>query len=83
MYSEQSKISLQGSRDNMSIVLVTFPAAPKPNPEAQRQEAELEMAIARKIKGSLTFPYFNSLYSLCCCINSRSRCHIHESDIIN
>jgi len=80
----KSKISLQGSRDNMSIVLVTFPAAPKPNPEAQRQEAELEMAIARKIKGSLTFPYFNSLYSLCCCINSRSQCHIHhESDIIN
>ncbi|XP_025074033.1 protein phosphatase 1B-like isoform X4 [Pogonomyrmex barbatus] len=40
----------KGSRDNMSIVLVTFPAAPKPNPEAQRQEAELEMVIARRIK---------------------------------
>ncbi|XP_072755758.1 protein phosphatase 1B isoform X2 [Anoplolepis gracilipes] len=40
----------KGSRDNMSIVLVTFPAAPKPNPEAQRQEAELETAITRRIK---------------------------------
>ncbi|RLU14969.1 hypothetical protein DMN91_012856 [Ooceraea biroi] len=40
----------KGSRDNMSIVLVTFPAAPKPSPEAQRQEAELEMAIERRIK---------------------------------
>ncbi|XP_011062398.1 PREDICTED: protein phosphatase 1B isoform X2 [Acromyrmex echinatior] len=40
----------KGSRDNMSIVLVTFPAAPKPNPEALKQEADLEMAIARRIK---------------------------------
>ncbi|KAG7202896.1 hypothetical protein KM043_010040 [Ampulex compressa] len=40
----------KGSRDNMSIVLVTFPAAPKPNPEAQKKEAELEMAIERRIK---------------------------------
>ena len=40
----------KGSRDNMSIVLVTFPAAPKPNPEAQKKEAELEMDIERRIK---------------------------------
>ncbi|XP_076666855.1 protein phosphatase 1B isoform X2 [Andrena cerasifolii] len=40
----------KGSRDNMSIVLVTFPAAPKPSPEAQKKEAELEMAIERRIK---------------------------------
>ncbi|XP_015120316.1 protein phosphatase 1B isoform X2 [Diachasma alloeum] len=40
----------KGSRDNMSIVLVTFPAAPKPNAEAQRKEAELEKAIERRIK---------------------------------
>ncbi|XP_012272119.1 protein phosphatase 1B isoform X2 [Orussus abietinus] len=40
----------KGSRDNMSIVLVTFPGAPKPSPEAQKKEAELEMAIERRIK---------------------------------
>ncbi|KZC11184.1 Protein phosphatase 1B [Dufourea novaeangliae] len=40
----------KGSRDNMSIVLVTFPAAPKPSPEAQKKEAELETAIERRIK---------------------------------
>ncbi|XP_024938916.1 protein phosphatase 1B isoform X2 [Cephus cinctus] len=40
----------KGSRDNMSIVLVTFPGAPKPSPEAQKMEAELEMAIERRIK---------------------------------
>lgn len=78
IYSGQFDILLQGSRDNMSIVLVTFPAAPKPNPEAQRQEAELEMAIERRIKGSLTFPYLHPLYSFCCCINSRSQCHTHH-----
>ncbi|XP_017789773.1 PREDICTED: protein phosphatase 1B-like [Habropoda laboriosa] len=65
----------KGSRDNMSIVLVTFPAAPKPNPEAQEKEAELEMAIERRIKGSLTFPYTHQLYSLCCCINTKSQYH--------
>ncbi|KAK0182257.1 hypothetical protein PV327_000412 [Microctonus hyperodae] len=40
----------KGSRDNMSIVLVTFPAAPKPSVEAQMKEAELEMAIERRVK---------------------------------
>ncbi|XP_057337206.1 protein phosphatase 1B isoform X1 [Microplitis mediator] len=40
----------KGSRDNMSIVLVTFPAAPKPSIEAQKKEAELETAIERRIK---------------------------------
>ncbi|CAK9814010.1 Protein phosphatase 1B [Anthophora quadrimaculata] len=40
----------KGSRDNMSIVLVTFPAAPKPSLEAQKKEAELEMAIERRMK---------------------------------
>ncbi|XP_076288974.1 protein phosphatase 1B isoform X2 [Lasioglossum baleicum] len=40
----------KGSRDNMSIVLVTFPAAPKPSPAAQLKETELETAIERSIK---------------------------------
>lgn len=70
-------ISLQGSRDNMSIVLVTFPAAPKPNPEAQKEEAELEMALERRIKGSFIFSYLHPLYSFCCCINSRSQYYTH------
>ncbi|XP_048509955.1 protein phosphatase 1B isoform X2 [Athalia rosae] len=40
----------KGSRDNMSIVLVTLPGAPKPSAEAQKKEAELEKAIERRIK---------------------------------
>jgi hypothetical protein len=35
----------------MSIVLITFPGAPKPSPEAKKKEAELDMYIERTIKG--------------------------------
>lgn len=66
----------QGSRDNMSIVLVTFPAAPKPSIEAQKKEAELETAIERRIKGSLNFSYSHSIFSLCCCFNPRRRVRV-------
>ena len=64
-------ILFQGSRDNMSIVLVTFPGAPKPNPDAKKKEAELDMFIERIIKGSVSYPYLFSILSLCCCLNSR------------
>ncbi|OXU21617.1 hypothetical protein TSAR_001379 [Trichomalopsis sarcophagae] len=67
----------KGSRDNMSIVLITFPAAPKPNIEAKKKEAELDMFIERTIKGSLSIPYMYPLLSLCCCINRRSRSRAH------
>lgn len=40
----------KGSRDNMSIVLITFPGAPKPSPEAKKKEAELDLFIERTIK---------------------------------
>lgn len=39
----------KGSRDNMSIVLVTFPAAPTISAEAIQKEAELEATIERRI----------------------------------
>ncbi|KAJ8674261.1 hypothetical protein QAD02_005523 [Eretmocerus hayati] len=44
----------KGSRDNMSIVLITFPGAPKPNPEARKKEAELDMFIERTIRDIVT-----------------------------
>lgn len=40
-----------GSRDNMSIVLVAFPGAPKPNKEAIEREKKLEEDIERRIVG--------------------------------
>lgn len=45
----------QGSRDNMSIVLVVFPSAPKPTPEAIQAEKELEANLERLIKGCFIF----------------------------
>jgi len=39
----------KGSRDNMSIVLVTFPGVLQPSGEAIQQEAELEALLERRI----------------------------------
>ncbi|KAL0269590.1 UNVERIFIED_CONTAM: hypothetical protein PYX00_007269 [Menopon gallinae] len=40
----------KGSRDNMSIVLVTFPAAPKVSQVAVEKERELESVLEKKIR---------------------------------
>ncbi|XP_017781385.1 PREDICTED: protein phosphatase 1A [Nicrophorus vespilloides] len=40
----------KGSRDNMSIVLVVFPGAPKPTPEAIQANKELEANVERRMK---------------------------------
>lgn len=42
-------ISLQGSRDNMSIIIIAFPGAPKVDPEAVRKEDELNKLIKQKV----------------------------------
>lgn len=39
----------KGSKDNMSIVLVVFPAAPKPNPEAQKADRELDETLRQRL----------------------------------
>ena len=46
-------ISLQGSRDNMSIIIIAFPGAPKVDPEAVRKEDELNKLIKQKVTGQL------------------------------
>lgn len=43
----------KGSRDNMSIVIVTFRGAPQVNQEAIKQEEELDARIEAKIKETL------------------------------
>lgn len=45
--------SLQGSLDNISIIIVCFPGAPKVSQEALQQEAELEQQIDMKVEGDL------------------------------
>lgn len=59
--------SLQGSRDNMSIVLVVFPGAPKPTEEAIQADKELNIAIERRIKGSVAFVFLNLPFLLFSC----------------
>ena len=44
---------MQGSRDNMSIVIVAFEAAPKTCEMAKQKEAELDARLENKIKGLL------------------------------
>ncbi|XP_050685244.1 protein phosphatase 1B [Leptidea sinapis] len=39
----------KGSKDNMSIVLVVFPAAPRPDPEAQRRDRELDDTLRQRL----------------------------------
>lgn len=41
----------QGSKDNMSVILVTFPGAPKVDSEAVNKEKEFEAQLRQRIQG--------------------------------
>ena len=41
--------TFQGSRDNMSIIIIAFPSAPKVDPEAVKQEAEVNSILEKKV----------------------------------
>lgn len=41
----------QGSRDNMSVVLICFPGAPKVSPDAVKKEADLDKYLEGKVEG--------------------------------
>lgn len=45
--------SSQGSRDNMSIVLIAFEGAPTVSEEAVKKDKDLDEKIERKVKGKL------------------------------
>ena len=49
----------QGSRDNMSIIIIAFPAAPKVDPEAKRKDEELNRLLEQKVTGNILhrFPF--------------------------
>ena len=47
------KFPLQGSRDNMSIEIVTFPGAPGVSEEAVKREAEVDARIEILVKGTV------------------------------
>ena len=44
---------LQGSRDNMSVVIVAFAGAPKITDDAKVKETELDARLETKVKGTL------------------------------
>ena len=53
-----SVVMSQGSRDNMSVVVVAFEGAPKVSDEAKEKEAELDSRLELKVKGArLKIPY--------------------------
>merc|ERR1719293_288746 len=39
----------KGSRDNMSIIIIAFPSAPKVDPAAQKVEAELNASLEKRV----------------------------------
>lgn len=41
----------QGSRDNMSVILICFPNAPKVSLEAVKREAELDKYLESRVEG--------------------------------
>lgn len=55
----------------MSIVLVVFPAAPKPSPEAQRADRELDETLRARLTGC----YYSLLHS--CAPHSHTRASPH------
>lgn len=42
---------LQGSRDNMSIIIIAFPGAPKPTDEAMANDRRLDKQIEKIARG--------------------------------
>ena len=54
---------LQGSRDNMSIVIIAFPNAPKVSPEALQREKKLDETLEKKVHGAFLL---NVLYVVHC-----------------
>lgn len=42
---------VQGSRDNMSIIIVTFPGCPQPTEEAIEADADLNRKLVEIVKG--------------------------------
>ena len=55
----ESTSALQGSRDNMSIVIIALSAAPKVSEEAIWREEELDEQLEEKIAGVLDRRFTN------------------------
>lgn len=56
----------------MSIIIVAFPGAPKPTPEAIKAETELNQKISELIKGCYCYGWRNQniilMFIVCLCV---------------
>merc|ERR1719260_503645 len=55
----------KGSRDNMSIIIIAFPAAPKVDPAAVKAEKELDSLLERKVTDLVNFNSDIELSQVC------------------
>ena len=55
MQRKQIYTHTQGSRDNMSIILLTFDGAPKISEDAKAKEEELNQRLEARVKGLIIF----------------------------
>lgn len=58
----------QGSRDNMSLVLITLPGAPKVSEEALKKEQILEELIEKKVTGNMLTTFCMCYHYLIVCV---------------
>lgn len=68
-------ISVKGSRDNMSVVIVAFPGAPSVSKEAQQKDRELDQLLENKIQGTTLPPSCSRCLSI---IYALSHTHAHK-----
>ena len=60
---------MQGSRDNMSIVIVTFQNAPEISEDALSKEKELDVLLEEKVKGENLMHNFHFQQYMFLCIS--------------
>ena len=73
----------QGSRDNMSIIIIAFPSAPTVDPEAKRKDEELDSLLRQKVEGD-EVPTFISKHITCKLIRALQFADLvkeHDNDI--
>lgn len=66
---------IQGSRDNMSIVLVCFSNAPKVSDEAVRKDSELDKHLESRVEGKVIpphLPFLKGRKSILPCLSNSS-----------
>jgi len=66
-------LALQGSRDNMSVVIVAFEGAPEVSDEAKEKESELDSRLELKVKGDR-----RESFILCTTVHSSENLYLNQ-----